>query len=467
VSFLRLGAQVLLGLALGTTWLPAQQAEIRKVDAEKGIEVSCRVERFDGSVVFDFKGEVPRVLASNTKLLTTAAALLELGPDYHWRTQALLDENRLFLVGSGDPSLRLLPDCDVKTQFLDGLALALREAGHTDLDGIILDDRVFDRVFRHPLWPEDQWAEVYSAPVGGMVIEGGCIELYGAEGAVKVVPALGAKVRFNRTDAANRKKFSAYWKIPDEVLKVTGGPQSLRQLRLAVQNPVRIFAYWLDVGLRARGIDPGPVMLVQASDPAAKGEILWTHESAWSVAEAVVVANKESDNFVTETLLKTIGAERSGKGSFEGGVQAIRDILHAEGLDLKSLNQSDGSGFARDSDHRANVASPAFLCALLRKMTAREVGGVYFDSLPIAEKHRRLGKYFKDPIFVPQRVHAKTGWITGASSLSGYLQAPDDTPLVFSIVVNYRKDYTPRTNNHRFRTLQSEILAQVLRSWTP
>jgi serine-type D-Ala-D-Ala carboxypeptidase/endopeptidase (penicillin-binding protein 4) len=466
VKFLSLAAQVLLGLVLATPGLPSQQAAVRKVDAEKGIEVSCRVERFDGSAVFDFKGAVPRVLASNTKLLTTAAALLELGPDYHWRTQALLDENRLVLVGSGDPSLRLLPDTDVKTKFLDGLALALRNAGHTDLDGIILDDRVFDRVFRHPLWPEDQWAEVYSAPVGGLVIEGGCLELHGARGAVKIAPALGSKIRLKRYDAANRKKFSAYWKIPDEALRVTGGPQSLRQLRFAVQNPVRIFAYWLDAGLRARGIDPGPVMLVQASDPAAKGVVIWTHESAWSLAEAVVVANKESDNFVTETILKTMGAERSGKGSFDGGVQAVRDILQAEGLDLKSLHQTDGSGFARDSNNRANSCSPAFLCALLRKMAEHEVGGIYFDSLPIAEKNRRLGRYFKDPVFTPQRVHAKTGWITGASSLSGYLQAPDGTPLVFSIVVNYRKDHTPRTNNHRFRTLQSEILAQVLHSWT-
>jgi D-alanyl-D-alanine carboxypeptidase len=62
-------------------------------------------------------------------------------------------------------------------------------------------------------------------------------------------------------------------------------------------------------------------------------------------------------------------------------------------------------------------------------------------------------------------VRAKTGWIVGASALSGYLLA-GETPLVFSILINYTKDKTLRTNNARFKKMQEDYLHEILRKWT-
>ena len=73
----------------------AQAPQVRAIDAEKDIQVSCRVETLEGEVLFDWDGETPRVLASNTKLLTTAAALLALPANFRWQTTLLLDGERL------------------------------------------------------------------------------------------------------------------------------------------------------------------------------------------------------------------------------------------------------------------------------------------------------------------------------------------------------------------------------------
>lgn len=445
--------------------LAAQAEQVRTVDREKDIDVSCRVETLDGEVLFDWDGEVPRVLASNTKLLTTSAALLALPADFRWQTTVYLDDERLTLVGAGDPSLRRLPDRDVPEEFLDSLAQALAEARMDRVPTLVLDPRAFGLQARHPLWPDDQWHRSYAAGFAGLCVEGGLLEVQIEDGRVSTYPAVGDEIEIERKLTKDASLFTAYWLKPDRVLRVNGGPRKPRAESLAPRDPVKIFRGWLVHGLEQRGIEVGDVIIASEGDPQAQGDVFWTFESAWTLAEAVAVANLDSDNFVSECLLKTLGKVRFQEGSYEAGVRAVREVLAETGLDLDGLAQTDGSGFARDPDNQSNLASPAMLCALLRKMSEHPEGQLLFDSLPISNRDSRTASYFSDPLFQPQRVHAKTGWITGASSLSGYMLAPDDTTLVFSIVVNYVKDNTSRTNNRRFRRLQATVLREILDQW--
>ena len=455
----------LLSLLLLATPAGAQAAQVRAVDKEKDIQVSCRVEALDGKVLFDWDGTTPRVLASNTKLLTTSAALLALPADYRWQTAVYLDGERLTLVGSGDPSLRRLPERDVPAEFLDSLAGALKEARMLKVPTLILDPRSFGLDVRHPLWPEDQWHHSYAAGFAGLAVEGGLLEIAIADGRVSTYPAVGSEVKIERKLTKDASRFTAYWLKEDSLLRVNGGPIKPRAETIAVRDPVKIFRGWISHGLRTRGIEVGDVIIARDGDPLPTGDVFWTFESAWTLAEAVAVANLDSDNFVSECLLKTLGKLRFQHGNYKNGIRAVREVLAETGLDLKGLAQTDGSGFARNAKKSANKASPAMLCALLRKMAEHPEGQLLFDSLPIADRDTRLIRYFSDPKFSPQRIHAKTGWITGASSLSGYALAPDDTPFVFSIVVNYVKDNTSRTNNQRFRRLQATVLGEILQQW--
>lgn len=448
------------------------RALIDPVDAPSNIEVSVRIEELDGDLVFDYDGDASRVLASNNKLLTTAAALLALPADFRWTTTChLLEDGRLRIVGGGDPSLRRLGERDVAAEFLDRLAAKLKEAGVTRLRGIEIDFSCFDDQVRHPLWPQDQLRATYCAPVSGFSLNGGCLEVEYSRGGLTVYPPLEG-VRWSYGE--DRRWLSVFQ--PGDALKFTvGRPKDGRRqtVELAALDPEPVAYAWLQKGLRSRGIEVQEVRASSAvseaalaagrSEAEAGGKPLLEWSSAWTLAEVVVACNKVSDNYLAEVLLKTLGRERLGHGSFEAGCTAVQEILKEAGFEDLAFSQGDGSGMARSLEEPVNLASPDGLCTLLQGMAEREQGQLFFDSLPIGGVDSRIGKRFKKSIFHPQRIHAKTGYISYASSLSGYALHPEDEILAFSIVINFQARKGVDTANRRFKQLQEDILEAVLK----
>ena len=462
----RMAAHFLLAGALAVCAPAAAQtspeAVLRQVDSEADIHVSARVETLDGEVLVDFDGATPRVLASNTKLLTTAAALRALEPDRRWTTRCLLQGDALWIVGDGDPSLRLTADGDYAEDFLDTLAEALRAAAHDALAEVVLDARAFPGPSRPPGWPENQWSQEYCAPVAALQVEGSRLRVSIRDGRARVHPPLGRHLEIDRGEPDGRV-FATWWGRADALLVVRGRASGGEPAAVAVYDPLWLYAAWLQEGLARRGIPVGAVRIAAEGDAVPEVEPLLEHASAWTLAEAIAVVNKDSDNQLAETLLCTLGLAQSGVGSREAGLQAVREVLEEADLDLSGMVQADGSGMSRGSapEHQ-NRASPALLCGLLRRVAEQPQGRVLFQSLPVGGEEGRLEARFRDAAFRAGRVRAKTGFITGASSLSGYLLAGDDTILVFSIVVNYRPDGKARTNNRRFKRMQEDFLAALL-----
>jgi serine-type D-Ala-D-Ala carboxypeptidase/endopeptidase (penicillin-binding protein 4) len=101
--------------------------------------------------------------ASNTKLLTTAAALQQLGANFRIRTSVYQDGNNVVrVVGRGDPSFS-------DTQFV-ALARQLKAKGITQIEKLIADDSYFQGDIVHPSW---EWEDVYSdygAPVNSLIV---------------------------------------------------------------------------------------------------------------------------------------------------------------------------------------------------------------------------------------------------------------------------------------------------------
>ncbi|KAA3607806.1 MAG: D-alanyl-D-alanine carboxypeptidase/D-alanyl-D-alanine-endopeptidase [Planctomycetota bacterium] len=443
---------------------------IRPVDSERDIHVAVAIESLHGEEIFHHQADRLMVLASNTKLVTTAAALLALGPEYRWKTEAHLQGEELWIRGTGDPSLRVLADADPISEFADGLAQVLKAAGKSRLSKIWIDARAFGAENRPSFWPEDQWHQYYCAPSAALVLEAGCLVLELTEGdrrprwRPQLLPSLEMDLRNNPRSGV----LAAWWRTPDQALNVRGSLNRPMVTRLAVQEPVGIFARWLRRALQNRGIPVQKMELLlqpEKGPPRPKGKVFWQHRSHWNLKQAVTVANKHSDNFTSEMLLRSLAVEAGRIGTFHNGAERVREILAEADLNPDLYAIHDGSGMGRNAQGTVNRSTPAALCTLMQTMAATELGPIYFDSLPIGGQELRLAKRFRDDVFQPARVRAKTGWIRGASSLSGFLLAPDGTVLVFSIIVNYRKDGTPRTNNARFKTLQENILEEVLRSW--
>jgi len=447
---------------------PNLQGLVQPIDAEKHIEIGVRFEDLDGKVIFDFHGDRRLALASNNKLFTTAAALLALPADFRWHTRSYLHAGVLRVVGGGDPSLRPIGTRDVAAEYLASLATELKSAGVYQIDRLELDSTYFDAEWRHPLWPANQLQDIYCAPLSGLSLNGGCTAIHFLHGALSTTPPLGGAV----TWVGREKKYDSLsaWLGNNDFQIHARPPKNGRaaSVAFASKDPVLVFGTWLRAGLLEHGISVAEVAVLEAAavlaNPIVEISLLHDWPSVWNLTDVVIACNKASDNFLAETLLKTLGRELLADGSYDAGRRAVHQAFEQQEFPLLQFEQADGSGMARHPSQLVNTSTPADLCLLLREMLARGEGVVLFDSLPIAGVDGKLSSRFRDAVFQPQRVHAKTGFILGASSLSGYLLLPEEQILVFSIVVNFDRGRNANTNNRRFKKMQEQLLERLLQS---
>jgi D-alanyl-D-alanine carboxypeptidase/D-alanyl-D-alanine-endopeptidase (penicillin-binding protein 4) len=464
----------------GASWEALQvqaEAMLDPIERETAIDLGFRVERLDGTLLIDHQGERRLALASNLKLFTSAAALFALGPDYRWSTRVELEGGRLQVIGGGDPSLRSLPDGDATSDFLDAVAAALQARGKTRLEALVVDGRAFAVEGPHPLWPQDQLQAEYAAPIAALAVEGGLLEVAWAGTRARLRPAVGEALELRVLDG-RAASLSAWWGKDREIRVRRPSSGKAQEVRFAQRDPLAIAGWSFADGLRRRGIRvdaveirrPGAAAVRQPPEgqpveagAASAAELLLDWPSRWTLADAVMVCNKDSDNFVAETLLLTLGMEREGVGSWENGARVAREVLSENGLEDSVVDLADGSGLARAWPRLVDASTAAETCALLRRMAVADAAGrVFFDSLPIGGVDGSLAARFREAGFQPQRVHAKTGFILGASSLSGYLLVGEDQVLVFSFLVNFDRARNKDTNNRRFRELRKDLLAMVM-----
>jgi D-alanyl-D-alanine carboxypeptidase/D-alanyl-D-alanine-endopeptidase (penicillin-binding protein 4) len=129
------------------------------------------VEPNSGTVVYSHNAHKPLMPASNMKVVTTAAALRYLGPDFEYRTRVGWQNGTLVVLGSGDP---LLGDPSTDDRYgrqagwiFEKIVQALREQGITEVNDIVVDTTVFDDERVHPSWPPKDYNKWFACEVCG------------------------------------------------------------------------------------------------------------------------------------------------------------------------------------------------------------------------------------------------------------------------------------------------------------
>ncbi|MFZ4498570.1 MAG: D-alanyl-D-alanine carboxypeptidase, partial [Burkholderiales bacterium] len=134
----------------------------------------CVVDQESGEVLGAINAERPMTPASNLKLLTSGTALMVLGSDFIFRTEIVRIGDKIIVRGGGDPALadpEVLDATEPKltvNDVFDILAGAVKKDGMTAVSELVVDDRVFDREFVHPEWPERNLMMPHSAEVSGV-----------------------------------------------------------------------------------------------------------------------------------------------------------------------------------------------------------------------------------------------------------------------------------------------------------
>jgi D-alanyl-D-alanine carboxypeptidase/D-alanyl-D-alanine-endopeptidase (penicillin-binding protein 4) len=139
---------------------------------------------------------------------------------------------------------------------------------------------------------------------------------------------------------------------------------------------------------------------------------------------------KDSQNQIGEMLLRYLGAAATDSGSITTGRRVVGGMLTSWGIPDDAYVYYDGSGLSR-----YNYLAPEAIVRLLRVMARRPDFEVFYDALPIAGvdgtiERRMRGSRAED------NARAKTGSISNARSLSGYVTTADGELLAFSIIAN-------------------------------
>ena len=396
--------------------------------------------------------------ASNQKLLTGSTALTVLGPDYRWRTTVAargpvrggILRGDLLVVGRGDPSVSDAMFGDAMTPLL-GMADSLAARGIRHVTGRLLaaGDAFPDGPYGYS-WSYDDLDEPYSAGVdelffnegfGRVVVRGGARP--GDTVSVRVTPSPSALplrlagvttvtpgVVGGTTATRVRARYDAR-----EARYVLEGVVSVGDsavLELAHHEPAAAYLAALGDALRARGIavDGGSRPTEEAADT------LFSVLSP-TLREVMPKFEKPSQNQIGELLLKTMGLERGGVGSADSGRRVVERQLRTWGIAAeRDVVVRDGSGLSRH-----DYVSPNAIVRVLDAMRRDANFRIFYDALPIAGVDGTIRARMKDTP-AQGNVHAKTGTLDKARSLSGYVTTADGELLLFSILCN---NYTTPT----------------------
>lgn len=418
-----------------------------------------------GVAVYDLTGDrwVARhaadrffVPASNLKLIVTAVGLERLGPEYRWTTSVYGTApvgadgtlaGDLVLYGRGDPNLsgRFV---DSMTAIFDSLAADLAGRGLRRVEGDLLaDESLWDADHVRGDWGSYDQLWWYAAPVGALGFNDNAIDF-------RIRPG----ERVGDPPVVESEPASAFYSLENRA--TTGPPGSDRTFDFdRIPGTNRVYAYgsvpidadpfteyfavvdpagWAGTVFRetleARGIEvAGDVVTV--SDPArsavAAGDtVALARWRSVPLVDVVGSINGRSQNLHAEMLLKTIGREVGGEGSWRSGLAVEKATLAGLGVDTTAFLLRDASGLAS-----ANLATPEAIVDLLRTTRARPWGETWAASLPVAAERGSLRRRFTDTVGAG-RVRAKTGFIENVYALSGYLTTLEGSEYAFSVIVN-------------------------------
>jgi len=467
-----------LGLALacamflaGTAGAQPLNAPIqRAIDSVKlGPEARvgvCIIDGASGATLASIRAGEGFVPASNQKLLTSGAALLVLGPEFVFSTDLVRSGDDLVVVGSGDPALadpevldRLEPRLTVD-DLLDTLAAAVPKAGITGVGRLIVDDRVFDREFVHPSWPERQLGDWYCAEVSGVIFHTNVVSVFprpspdgpGNRATFTVQPSAPWLTVENRavTRADGQNVISLVRVSDDNQFRMSGDVRTASRVPVetTVHNPSLFFGQVLADRVEAAGVrvgdgtrgtgsaGPGPnpaVSLIGQNDSPPRDRVL--ARVTTPIADVLRRCNRDSHNLYAEALLKRTAYETTKEpGSWVGGAAVLRMLL-SQKIDPEAAAETviaDGSGMSRE-----NSVSPRTMARWLVAISEESpaVQAAFEESLA-RPGEGTLRDRFRSPR--PKNlVRGKSGYIKGVRSLSGYLTTPDGSRRVaYAILIN-------------------------------
>jgi D-alanyl-D-alanine carboxypeptidase/D-alanyl-D-alanine-endopeptidase (penicillin-binding protein 4) len=325
-----------------------------------------------GAVLYSRAPDVPRIPASVNKLYTTAAALTRYGAEGQLTTEVLGDaaladgllDGNLYLRGGGDPGFSRAE--------ARAFARVLAGSGLTEVDGrVIGDESRFDGLRGGPA--SNYGVSSWVGPLSGLAFNHGF--------------TLARRARFQRRPAEYAAQIFA---------------RELKRAGVTVRRAARA------------GVAPeGAVLLGEWASP--RMSVLVRH------------TNRPSDNYMAETLLKTLGADFGGAGTTAAGAAVASSDAAEHGA---APTMVDGSGLSRQ-----NRTTPRDVVELLVGMDSSELAEPMLISLSVAGQSGTLAERMRGTA-AQGRCRAKTGTLSGISNLAGICHSHSGARTAFAFLMS-------------------------------
>jgi serine-type D-Ala-D-Ala carboxypeptidase/endopeptidase (penicillin-binding protein 4) len=445
----------LLALSAGAAFAQVQGLPPDVIKAWKATKLpdsslSLVVQELGGPRMVALNAKEPRNPASVMKLVTTWAALSELGPNYVWRTEFMTAPGArpdargvlagpLYLRAGGDPQFLM--------QDLWALLRELRLRGVKQINDLIIDRSIFGQVAIDPgafdgapdraynaspdalmvgfgaqrlLFTPDpaahKWVPLIDPPLPGLKLEGSVewsdIRCPGPP-VVTTEPLItqqGVTIRLGGKVAGSCGEFSLY--------------------RLALSQPeyaTEIFRLlWKELGGTFKG-------QVKSGMVPADAVVLASHDSP-TLAEVIRQINKRSNNVMARTLLLTLGAERGRRPATVTSSEAVaKGALVKQGLDMPELVIDNGAGLSRE----ARVSADS-LASMLTVAWNSPVMPEYISSFAIAGVDGTVRRRLKGDGTLGM-AHLKTGSLRDVRAIAGYVLGASGKRYVVVSIVNHEQ----------------------------
>lgn len=398
---------------------------------------SCAVVAQDGTLLYSDRSAKAVVPASTLKLVVAAAVLAQFDPGYRFHTRFAAQPPRdgtvpgdLWLVGSGDPSLR---SDDLRRGVTKLYAAGIRAVE----GGVAVDARALAGPELNPFWNPGDVNEDFMAPTSGVSVDEDTVEFRiagtsaGQPAAIRVKPRSGAVSYFGSIATGDADDVVVAAMGTPGVFRVSGTiPPGVREIfYLPVHDIPHYAGVVLSRFLRDAGIAVGA--MPRTGRVPLDAQTLWDHPSP-ALTQLVHHMMIFSDNHFAEQFLRVLGATR-GRPDDAHGLAAERSALKNERIPVPGLHLVDGSGLAD-----ANRIAAITLVRLLAHSDANASGNALYPLLARGGLDGTLKRYH----FVQARgrVRAKSGHLASVSALAGYVDTRHHGRVAFAFLFNGLRD---------------------------
>lgn len=425
------------------------QTLVEKIDALIAAEPILKTSEVGISVydltadkpVYQYQAEKLYRPASIEKVITSVTALAQLGKDYRYKTRLAYTgvikdgtlEGDLYVIGGFDPEfmesdMQLLTD----TIRLSGI--------HTIKGKLIGDVSLMDSLYWGNGWSWDDTPESFQPYLSPLMLNRGCVDVMvspgktGEPGKVLITPASDYYELKNHSltqvNSAGKLKVTRNWLENGNTLLVTGNVTSPRKRTLNLYNSQRFFLQTFCYALVQNGIEVEADSLSFGQIPEEAVSLCLCTRPLQEISDRAL---KESDNLAAESMFYHLGWKQTGKPegiSSEDGQKAIYEFMdNYIGYSSRSYKIVDGSGVSL-----YNYVSPDLVLAYLKYAYRHpDIYDSFYNGLPIAGIDGTLEHRMKKSQAC-RKVRAKTGTVTGISSLAGYAESLSGHTYAFVII---------------------------------